>query len=281
MALCKVYHDGSHYVATVVVHNDEGEKRESRLLGLIDLYFHFHYLESMKQCLKGAAQLGYIKSALIEKFGEDGYDWDTYITKKIELKLKSLYERKKRFRRKAFLNDWNYFVTITYDDAKQTAESFLKKLKKCLSNLHTRHGWKYMGVFELSPTGRIHFHALVYVPRGEMVGTIEEVRDYSFKDHKMQIRHENSFFFDRFGVNDFDSIEKFQLKHGRTIDYLLKYLGKTDEKIVYSRGIPTFLFLDLTPDDISVEMYDFVVKYVLFDDVISSDDGDDGEDLIE
>ena len=64
------------------------------------------------------------------------------------------------------MNRWNYFVTFTYDPKKHTAESFNKKLRKCLSNLHTRRGWKYMGVFEEGfENGTLHFQALLYVPK--------------------------------------------------------------------------------------------------------------------
>lgn len=95
-----------------------------------------------------------------------------------------------------------------------------------------------MGVFERAPeTGRLHFHALLYVPDGEMIGTITEKQDYSTKQHKMQTTHENDFFAERFGRNDFAELSAGELQHGNTIGYILKYIGKTGEKITYSRGI--------------------------------------------
>lgn len=176
---------------------------------------------------------------------------------------------KKRFRRKAYLNKWNYFVTITYDDKKHDEESFRKKLRRCLSNLHTRRGWKYMGVFEHAPeTRRLHFHALMYIPDGEMIGNVAELRDYSTAQGQMQITHSNTFFADSFGRNDFEQLNEQELRHGGTINYLLKYISKTGERIVYSRGIPTAICMKVKDKDIATSMEDYVTKYLLFDDVI-------------
>ena len=37
-----------------------------------------------------------------------------------------------------------------------------------------------MGVFENAPeTERLHFHALMYIPDGEMIGNIYEKKDYN------------------------------------------------------------------------------------------------------
>ena len=197
------------------------------------------------------------------------FDLNEYIADKIKRKLNNLLHRKKRFRRKANLNRWNYFVTFTYDDTKHTAESFKKKLRKCLSNLHTRRGWKYMGVFEEAPeTGRLHFHGLIYVPAGEMLGTLTEKQDYSTAKHEIQTRNENSFFAESFGINDFCEVSIDEMKNGKRTEYILKYIGKTNERICYSRGIPTEICRVIDGDDIITEMRDFVTKYILFDDVV-------------
>ena len=86
-----------------------------------------------------------------------------YVVEKIDKKQRNMWKRIKRFKRKVSMNRWNYFVTFTCDPKKHTEESFRKKLRKCLSNLHTRRGWKYMGVFEYGEAnGAIHFHRLIY-----------------------------------------------------------------------------------------------------------------------
>lgn len=126
-----------------------------------------------------------------------------------------------------------------------------------------------MGVFEEAPeTGRLHFHGLLYVPEGEMIGVITEKKDYSTAQGKMQISHENSFFEEGFGRNDFTELSKMQLKYGHTLEYIVKYIGKTGERIVYSRGIPTEVYMKLTDENIITEFTDYVEKFVLFDNVI-------------
>lgn len=238
----------------------------------LDILFDSLYYSAFKQGLKDnkldKLMTDFIRSGILKLYPD--YDkLDEYIADKIKRKANNLLHRKKRFRRKANLNRWNYFVTFTYDDTKHTAESFKKKLRKCLSNLHTRRGWKYMGVFEQAPeTGRLHFHGLIYVPVGEMLGSIAEIQDYDTTNHRMQTRHENKFFADNFGINDFCEVSADEMKNGKRTEYILKYIGKTNERICYSRGIPTEICRAVDGNDIITEMHDFVDKYVLFDDVI-------------
>ncbi len=212
----------------------------------------------------------YIYDGLRKLFTDDEIA-DVDIHERVKRKLNNLHHRKKRFRRKAYLNRWNFFVTFTYDNGKHDEESFRRKIRRCLSNLHTRRGWRYMGVFERAPeTGRLHFHGLVYVPDGEMLGRLEEKTDYSTAQGKMQTRHENSFFAANYGRNDFEEITPSQLEHGDSVEYILKYIGKTNERIVYSRGIPTEICMTVSARDIITELTDdFVEKYILFDDVVN------------
>lgn len=267
--MCKIYNDGGHYIATrcyrlrsrPVTHRAERED--------IDFLFDSLYSAAMQGDLKGKELVSYIKAGILSLFPEFK-NLDGFITDKIERKQRNLYARKKRFRRKAHLNRWNYFVTFTYADDKHDELSFRKKLRRCLSNLHTRRGWRYMGVFERAPeTGRLHFHGLLYIPEGEMIGTIAEKTDYSTAQGRMQTTHENNFFQKAFGRNDFEELDEMELKHGQTLNYLLKYLGKTGERIVYGRGIPTEIYRKLDDDEIVTEMQDFGTKYILWDNVIS------------
>ena len=265
----KIYNDGGHYIATRCCRSQlksvpHKTKRED-----IDILFDSLYTAAMQDGLKCDEMTAYIKAGILLLF--PGYPaLDKYIAEKIERKLHNLYARKKRFRRKANLNRWNYFVTFTYSDGNQDEYTFRKKLRKCLSNLHTRRGWRYMGVFERAPeTGRLHFHGLLYIPDGQMIGNITEKTDYSTAQGKMQTTHENDFFQKTFGRNDFEELNEMELKHGQTLNYLLKYIGKTGERIVYSRGIPTEIYRKLNDDEIVTEMDDFGTKYILFDDVIS------------
>lgn len=265
----KIYSDGSHYIAYVPSKGKfkHGKHREK---DFVDNYFEIVYADAVKQGLKPKKLLSYIIDCFIGTFGED-VDFTEYIEKNIERKKNNLFCRKKLFYRKAYLNKWNYFVTITYDNKKHTAMSFRRSLKKCLSNLHTRNGYCYMGVFELSPSGRLHFHAIMHIPKGNDVGKYALRKDYSITDHKMQIANVNTFFFNRFGRNDFRALDPIELKMGNTIRYLLKYIGKSNERIMYSRGVASFLEMELPQSDIACSIYGFVMRYVLFDDVINSD----------
>ena len=265
----KIYNDGGHYIATRCCRSQFRQPEHKHKREDLDILFDSLYSAAMQNGLKGDEMTAYIKSDILLLF-PDCVGLDGYIADKIKRKIHNLYVRKKRFRRKANLNRWNYFVTLTYADGKQDEDTFRRKLRKCLSNLHTRRGWRYMGVFERAPeTGRLHFHGLLYIPSGEMIGTITEKTDYSTAQGKMQTTHENDFFQKAFGRNDFEELNEMELKHGQTLNYLLKYIGKTGERIVYSRGIPTEIYRKLSYDEIVTEMQDFGMKYILFDDVIS------------
>ena len=234
----------------------------------IDYLFDELYLNAMRENIVKNKLVEYIRNGILEQY-PDMLNVQAYVEKNIERKARNLFQRKKRCRRKAFLNTWNYFVTFTYDNEKCTEESFKASLRKCLSNLHTRRGWKYFGVPEYSPEEkRLHFHLVVYVPEGQMVGRIYERRDYSTKSHKIQITHPNSFFEERFGRCDFTEISNHDLKRGTTLNYILKYLEKSGENILYSRGIPSDFVKEISEEDIVCEMVDFVTKYVVFDDSI-------------
>ena len=126
-----------------------------------------------------------------------------------------------------------------------------------------------MGIFERAPeSGRLHLHGLLYVPDGEMVGKICEKRDFSTAQQKMQVTHSNDFFEDTFGRNDFEYIDEILVRKTGNIDYILKYISKSNEKVVYSRGLPAEVCKKVHRDFIVADYYDFVTKYVFDDDVI-------------
>lgn len=267
--LCKVYHDGSCHVAMPMQNLRALYPKKKRVCfhTPMDESFDELHLEALKLGLTEEKLKEYIIFGLKELYpGRLGIG--TFVEEKLFNVYKNLCSRKKRFRRKAFLNPWNYFVTFTYDDKKETEESFKKRLRKCLSNLHSRRGWLYMGVFERgSKSDRLHMHALVYVPEGEMNGVIYEKWKYSEKQHRMVRTHPNSFF-DKYGENDFEPLSHDMLHKGTTLNYLLKYLEKSDEKIIYSRGIPTEALCYIHEDEVVCEILDFVTKFILFDDVL-------------
>lgn len=264
----KIYNDGGHYVATLPRNAIFKNKKRTVNNSFFDVVFDTFYLRGLQENLKGAKLYDYIKTAIIDNCGEIE-NLDNEIQKGIDRRKANIHKRLKTFKRKARLNKWTHFVTFTYDSKKMNADTFRSKLRKCLSNFHTRRGWKYMGVFEYAPeTHHLHFHALLYVPKDNMVGNVVKITDYSTAQHRMQTTYSNTFFADTFGRNDFEELTEFELKNGNALDYLTKYIAKTGEKIVYSRGIPTTILMKIDYKDIATTMFDFVQKFVLFDDVV-------------
>ena len=264
----KIYHDGGHHVATLMVRSKAKRRIVRTPQGAFDIAFDSLYIQALKRGLKDDAMADYIQAGL-ELLYPASSALRRYVLEKMEKKQRSLWARIKRFRRKANLNKWTHFVTFTYDPKKHTAESFRKKLRRCLSNLHTRKGWKYMGVFEEGgEKGTVHFHAIVYIPKGQMIGRVVEYNEYSLKRKKRYTRYGNTFFDDAFGMSDFQELNPVLLKRGGTMNYLIKYMAKSGERFVYSRGIPSEICKELTDWDIAGAFLDYVEKYALYDDVI-------------
>lgn len=275
---CKVYHDGSHFVASrIQPPKPSVERINSRDVrdDVFDaLFYQASYHENLHKKDIGPWVYDRMKElctneAEIKGDSFDDKEFNDWVSAKLERKYHNIYLKKKRLRRKGFLNPWNYFVTFTYSDELHDEDSFRKKLRKCLSNFHSRRGWRYMGVFERAPdTHRLHFHCLIYVPDGEMVGFISERKDYSTKYKRIQLTHSNSFFAKKFGRNDFEPIDDSNFSISRTVEYIAKYLEKTGENIIYSRGIPSEFCTDLPDHNIAAEMLDFVAKFVIYDDTV-------------
>lgn len=257
----RVHHDGSHYVAKRVEPSDSALKSPRMRVDLTDFQKQF------REVYKIAVALGLARKKDIFSFVRDQLvsdwrflpDFDVRIEQEVDRELMNLYKRKKRFMRKAYLNEWNFFCTFTFDSRKMSEEEFKVRFRRCLSHFHSRRGWKYMGVWERGEKGnRLHFHALMYIPEGEMVGVLFEEEYYDKKSHSRKVAHRNTFFDMRFGKSDFKVLSKEEMKHGGVLGYLLKYLQKTGEKIVYSRGILTEMLLPLTEDDLIVKFVNYV-----------------------
>ena len=147
-----------------------------------------------------------------------------------------------------------------------------KKLTNTLSHLQSRKGWKYIGVWERAPeSNRLHFHGLFKIPEGTMPGELIAVKDYSIAIHNMQITYQNTYFNKNFGRSDFKKLNKNEL--GKSIGYLMKYLEKTGERIVYSRGLYQYFISDILEDDIITTIGQEDRKLLLFDDFYCLDEG--------
>ncbi len=175
--------------------------------------------------------------------------------------------------RKANLQSFNYFCTFTYDDKKHTEESFKKKLKMRLSSFAGRRKWKYIGVWERSPVKkRLHFHGIFHIPEGSLPGVLLEHRDYSTIEHKMKTRMQSTYFNEEFGRSDFESIDDYR-RMGAAMAYLIKYIEKSGEKIVYSKGLPQYFISDILDGDVVCTIGQEDKKLLLFDDFSCFDEG--------
>lgn len=219
-------------------------------------------------------QYAFIASKLAPYFESDEA-LHKYLDYKMECKRRSEAARRIRCQRRAALHELSYFATFTYDDKKATEKEFEKRLLTALSNLASRKGWKYMGTWERGgDTDRLHFHAILYIPEGKMIGKLELKRDYDVKKKRMVERMENSFFWDRFGRNKFELIDGTALTIGTAVSYIIKYIEKSGGRIICSKGLRTFIETDIDNDDVVAQLReDDDKKYLLFDDFKVYKDG--------
>ena len=198
---------------------------------------------------------------------------ESYVQLQMERKQRNLICRRVRMTRKANLVDFNYFCTFTYDDKLHSEATFKKKLSKSLQNLSTRKDWKYMGVWERAPeTKRLHFHGLFSIPSSSMIGELFEHSDYNFGSHRRTKTIQNTYFNSRFGRSDFEPIYTHE-DLMKEIQYICKYLEKTEEKIVYSKGLYQYFISDIFDDDIVCTIGQEDKKLLLFDNFNCWDEG--------
>ena len=198
-----------------------------------------------------------------------------YVTVNMLRKTRNMISRRIRLSRKAalHLHDFTHFVTFTYSDELHTEETFKKQLKTCLRHLCERKSWRYIGVWERSPEKhRLHFHGLFIIPEGTMPGILYPKEDYSFKTHRRQVTMQNTYFNEQFGRCDFEALEDTETL-GWALAYIMKYLEKTGEKIVYSKGLPQFFVSDVMDEEIICPFGLEDKKLLLHDDFGCWDEG--------
>lgn len=195
---------------------------------------------------------------------DDDEECKKFIDEQLERIKKNNIKKRVRLVRKVNLQQFNYFVTFTYSDELHTEDTFRKKLKQTLNNFSSKKGWKYIGVFERSPEKhRLHFHGLFVIPEGTMPGELIEVRDYDTRNHQMQTSYQCAYFVTRFGRTDFAPIGQDEI--GASVNYMLKYIEKTGEKLMYSRGLPQYFISDIADEDVICPYDEEERKYVLYD----------------
>lgn len=276
----KVYFDGSHYIA--IPHTERPKQRrkrkpkidientENEKSATVNLKEKFDELYKEKSNKKRAERKQEIITEMTPYF-ETENDTRYFVDINLARKNRNRIVRKMRLARKVNLQQWNYFCTFTYDSKKHSEKTFRTKLTNCLRHLSHRKQWKYIGVWERSPEKqRLHFHGIFYIP--EMTGELKEVTDYSLNTHRRQTTLQNIYFNERFGRSDFAPIADRTLL-GNATAYLMKYIEKSGEKLVYSRGLPTYFISDIMEEDIICPIGQEDRKLLLFDDFTCWDEG--------
>ena len=232
----------------------------------------FEELYEQSQDMSRSARKKHISRKMLPYF-DSKEEADYYVQCQFERKLRNLICRRTRLVRKVNLQEFNYFCTFTYDSQKHSEDEFRAKLKDCFKKMCYRKKWKYVGVWERSPEKhRLHFHGLFYIPKGSMPGELVEVKDYSPIKKKVQYTVQNTYFNERFGRSDFKSVED-RSELGEAVAYLTKYIEKTGEKIVYSKGLPQYFISDIIDDDVVCTIGQEEKKLLLFDDFNCIDSG--------
>lgn len=241
----KVYFDGSHYIG--IPHTTQPWKRKKSKDKVKN-----EQQEKVKEIYNESTGTNKEKlNNTIIKVNEEIKDIEKttqLVNETLEKEKRNKIVRYTRLIRKLRLQQWTHFCTFTYDSNKITEEEFREKFLNCLRHLSHRRKWKYIGVFERSPDlKRLHFHGIFLIP--QMIGEIVETKDYSTKTHQMQIAKQNTFFLERFGRNDFKEINQYGIEDA--VSYITKYISKTGERVVYSRGLQTYFITDIVEDDVA------------------------------
>ena len=274
----KISFDGSHYIATPKENFQQGHKRRRATRPLTDketekkAQFEAAYKESQK--LPRKERKACMQKAMEEAI-PDKEQRKEYVERNNERKKTNAIRRKVRLSKKVNLQrEWSYFCTFTFSDEKHTEESFRKSLRNTFKHLVARKGWKHIGVWERGgETNRLHFHGIFYIPPGSMVGEIVETKDYSTKDRRMQTAHQNTYFLERYGRNDFQPLgTPDEVRH--SLGYLMKYIEKTGEKLVYGGKLPTYFQSDVLDEDILCPYGIDDRKAILADDFLCIKDGE-------
>ena len=258
----KVYFDGSHYIG--IPHITQKWKKKKVVIKQTNIE-ESKKIKGIYKNASGETKKEKIANT-IEKVNEEIQDIEKstkLVNETLEKEKRNKIVRQTRLSRKIGLQNWTHFCTFTYDSTKLTEEEFRVKFLNCLRHLATRKGWKYIGVFERSPElKRLHFHGIFVIP--EKLNLIE-TKDYSTKTHQMQITHQNTFFLERFGRNDFKPIEN-NIGINEAVIYITKYIRKTGEKVIYSKHLQTYFVTDIEENDVVCTIGQEDRKILLFDD---------------
>ncbi len=266
---CKIYYDGSNYIAIPSENFSRGKPSQSpKKQQPHKAEFESAYKDS--QTLPKKERKKYIAKQLKDCFTSE-QETQAFIDEQTKRKRTNAIKRRVTLMRKVDLQqDWNYFVTFTYDSNKLNETTFKQKLMNTLKHLVSRKQWKYIGVWERSPEKqRLHFHGIFYIP--QMIGELKAVNDYDTKKHRRQTTYQNTHFLKHFGRNDFKAIDT-QQDIMLSVRYLLKYIEKSGERLCYGGKLPTYFKSHILDEDVICPFGIDDRKLLLFDDFTCIDD---------
>ena len=168
----KIYYDGSHWIA---IPHTERPYRQRRRRKQPEKSEELQQFEERFEKVKGGRKSR--KAKLLQEFTPMFKDEDEavqFVEEHFNRLSRNRWERYKRMIRRGYTNSWNFFCTYTFDSRKHTEETFRQSLMNTLYHFSTRRDWRYMGAWERGELGeRLHFHALTYIPEGQMPGELE------------------------------------------------------------------------------------------------------------
>ena len=265
---CKIYFDGSNYIAIPSENFSHGKKQSKSTTKQTPHKAEFETAYKNSQALPRKERKGFMKEQLKGCFKTEK-ETNEFIEKQTERKKTNAIKRRVRLFRKVHLQEWNYFVTFTYDGKIMNEIEFKKKLMNTLKHLVSRKQWKYIGVWERSPEKqRLHFHGIFYIP--EMIGELKAVTDYDTVSHRKQTTYQNTHFLKYFGRNDFKALLPYDID--RSVRYILKYIEKSGERLCYGGKLPTYFVSSILDNDVLCPYGVADKKLLLFDDFTCIDD---------
>ena len=287
----KIYNDGSHYIAIPQTNNPTKRKKnptktvctgtelqtaknktDKTATEILTPKERFEKIYRENNGKRKAEKIEILTQELKQDFKTEEQTRE-FVQRNIERLQRNKIVRKTRLARKINLNEWNFFCTFTYSNEKHTEESFRKGLREVLKRMVHRKGWKYIGVWERGgERNRLHFHGIFYIPENGMPGELEQRSDYSFSEHKRQMIMQNTYFNDKFGRNDFNELSV-RREITDSARYLMKYIEKSGEKLIYSRNIPTYFRSDIMDEDVLCTIGQEDKKLLLSDDFNCWDEG--------
>jgi len=124
---CKIYSDGSNYIAIPSENFSHGKKPSKSPRKEQPHKAEFETAYQASQALPKKQRKDFMKEQLKECFKTEK-EATEFIDKQTERKKINAVKRRVRVFRKVHLQEWNYFVTFTYDGNKLDENTFKKKL---------------------------------------------------------------------------------------------------------------------------------------------------------